>query len=70
MGSKSKPRNTGETPVRSIRVSDKFWEKWKRAAELAGTDRNKFIVKVTNNAAHLILESARFEEQEDEDRDG
>lgn len=70
MGNKAKPRNTGETPVRSIRVSEKFWEKWKRAAELAGTDRNKFIVKVTNNAAHLILEAARYEEQDMEDDDG
>jgi uncharacterized protein (DUF1778 family) len=37
------------------------------AAELAGTDRNKFIVKVTNNAAHIILEAARYEEQDAEE---
>jgi uncharacterized protein (DUF1778 family) len=64
---RSKPRNSGETPTRSIRVSDRVWAKWKMAAELAGTDRNKFIVKVTNNAAHIILEAARYEEQDAEE---
>lgn len=68
--SKAKPRNTGETPVRSIRVSEKFWEKWRMAAELAGTDRNKFIVKVVNNAAHMILEAARYEEEQEAQDDG
>jgi uncharacterized protein (DUF1778 family) len=51
-------------------VSERHWQKWKLAAELAGTDRNKFIVKVTNNAAHMLLEAARFEEQEAEEDNG
>lgn len=47
------------TPTRSVRVPVGAWEKWKEAAEVAGIDRNKFIVTVVNHAAHQILTEAK-----------
>lgn len=32
------PKPTGQTPIRSIRVSDEDWELWQAAAERAGAE--------------------------------
>jgi len=57
--SKAKPRNDRGTPIRSVRISDRFWEKWRMAASLSGVSRNQFMVSVTNHAAQQIIEEAK-----------
>lgn len=51
----SKKSTRGTTPVRSLRVPDKFWHRWNIAAKVAGIDRNKFVMTVVNHAADVIL---------------
>lgn len=65
MGNKAKTRNTGETPVRTIRVPDRAWKRWQMAADISGIDRSSFIKTVVNNAAHQILQAANAEDGDD-----
>jgi hypothetical protein len=66
---RSKPRNSTGVSTRSVRVADRFWAQWMEAAHLAGTDRNKFIVAVVNNAADQVRNDARVIREREMERE-